>query len=770
MLRTRGRPGITERGTGGGVGSSSNLYFTDNAYANGYYTDDAYANAYYNGTPSNVLRYATVQNRSNFAGRGLSTSNRQALYWGMDLRYRRKNLQIKFDNFWLTNTNTEVDNASTVSIISAAIITDTGTVVPLTFSGSRNYTLSSGQADLLSDPLLASAFGLSEIPDKKIWYLKIIYDAGTGGTIPYTNHLVTEIANQQCFEYDSATVTPSTTDAAGQFTFTGAGTEVSQTQGFVPCVLGERIDSVASSPVLIALGNSIDDNNGGGVAEATNLPGGRAHIQRFLYANEMAGCNIARSGANNTLYLNNIKWKNYLKYADDAFVGAPVNDLNTTTGGAIVTTIQTRLRSVYAILKQFGARNIFQGQLMQRISSTTDSYATVAGQTQANGWTAGGNSTTINSNMSLDIGTIKAVIPYPSTRDATVPTKWKVDGTAFYATLDGLHPSILSQGNMALDDAAIISPAISSSPVITGSPTITGTGEGGTSLTATYAPVSGFPAPVNSGQWYLNGVAISGATSLTSPVFLDADIGKIPTFVQTSTNSLGSSNATSANGPTVTDSPLLLANMNWFLDATALNTITAVSTNVSNWNDRGPNGYNAVQPTTARTPRSGVTLVNGNNSMAFNGSKVMMVPTYTGIGTGDKSVYFIMQNAGTGATIRHLVSNGSGFDLRINNAGFSVSMNTAATYTANTGGYPATTNIYGGFRVSSLVTSVFNASSGLTAAAADFTSASGLFIGNTADSGTNGLIGFVGWIVGFDGPHDFARLKAMAATKWGTPP
>lgn len=90
-------------------------------------------------------------------------------------------------------------------------------------------------------------------------------------------------------------------------------------------------------------------------------------------------------------------------------------------------------------------------------------------------------------------------------------------------------------------------------PVITGTPTVTGTPQTGVPLAYSPAGVTGYPTPTRTQQWRLDGVDV-GATY--TPVA--GDIGKVPSVRQIETNSEGSVNATSANGPAIIDaSPII---------------------------------------------------------------------------------------------------------------------------------------------------------------------------------------------------------------------
>ena len=66
-------------------------------------------------------------------------------------------------------------------------------------------------------------------------------------------------------------------------------------------------------------------------------------------------------------------------------------------------------------------------------------------------------------------------------------------------------------------------------------------------------------------------------------------------------------------------SPSLITTSLW-LDASDANTVSTVSNNVSQWNDKSGNGRNATQPTAGARPAYTANALNGKAVVAFNGS------------------------------------------------------------------------------------------------------------------------------------------------------
>jgi hypothetical protein len=93
--------------------------------------------------------------------------------------------------------------------------------------------------------------------------------------------------------------------------------------------------------------------------------------------------------------------------------------------------------------------------------------------------------------------------------------------------------------------AYIVAKSNTAAPVIDGVPTISGTVKVGQTVDAEAAAVSPLPA-TTSWQWKLDGVAISGATSISYTI-LESDLGRDLTVLQSSTGIGGTDTAESAS-------------------------------------------------------------------------------------------------------------------------------------------------------------------------------------------------------------------------------
>jgi hypothetical protein len=112
-----------------------------------------------------------------------------------------------------------------------------------------------------------------------------------------------------------------------------------------------------------------------------------------------------------------------------------VNDF---TFGKSVAQLQASLTIIWASLKASGMK-VYQSLILPR-NSSTDSFATTANQTPIN---SAANNVTINNWIKAQVGTL--IDGYLDTVSVCCSDStsylWEANGTANYATLDGLHPT-----------------------------------------------------------------------------------------------------------------------------------------------------------------------------------------------------------------------------------------------------------------------------------------------------------------------------------------
>jgi hypothetical protein len=118
----------------------------------------------------------------------------------------------------------------------------------------------------------------------------------------------------------------------------------------------------------------------------------------------------------------------------------------------------------------------------------------------------------------------------------------------------------------------------------------------------------------------------------------------------------------------------------WF-DADDLSTITTISGNVSQWNDKSGNGNDASQSTSSNRPSVSVASLNNRNVVTFNGSSQYLNHNYSS-GAAPHSVFVVGRRLSGGST---------DFQVFINavapNTPFGVNISAKASGSVNWGNY-----------------------------------------------------------------------------------
>jgi hypothetical protein len=105
--------------------------------------------------------------------------------------------------------------------------------------------------------------------------------------------------------------------------------------------------------------------------------------------------------------------------------------------------------------------------------------------------------------------------------------------------------------NWLLSGDLAVGTSSGTSPFATQAPFITGTLVAGQTLTRTAGVWSGSPTPSVTGQWYADGVAISGQTGATYASANPGDAGKVISYIETASNGVGSPVSVSSNSVTL---------------------------------------------------------------------------------------------------------------------------------------------------------------------------------------------------------------------------
>lgn len=390
-------------------------------------------------TPLTFLRVVTPMNGGSTAG-GLAASGTQntfAFYTPFEIAQDCSKIVLSF-NAWGMSNGGEGVTTNAITIIDAAI--DTGSVTSAATFVANGTTVAGGavdfQSDAISPPTGKTRFTRGEIYGLK---LKVSVPATTGVLPSMINGPGSSVANWQSLRYDPAVTTLSATATPGVYTSTGTTPGTSSLQ-YRPVFLGfPYIDQLS----IIATGDSEIAALTDTCATCIN---GNGYFQRGLtdldgISNPRPAINFSLSGdATSAFNGTNTKWQQYIKYVNSGFNGLGTNEI----GGATTFTGTTALQlSIVQLMRQGGLVRMIRPELFPNTTST-DSFATVANQTGQAGWTPGALASQIITWFStkLNDAIFTGVLSASDLRDATVPTSWQANGTNFFATPDGKHPSV----------------------------------------------------------------------------------------------------------------------------------------------------------------------------------------------------------------------------------------------------------------------------------------------------------------------------------------
>ena len=326
-------------------------------------------------------------------------------------------------NTWGTTNAGDTNTGNAVTILDAAVFAGSA-ISQVKFSGSAGATVADNTVDFQSDALPPLS-GKTKYSQSETYYLKLrVSIPATTGKLPYAiNGPGASVTNWQADIYDPAVTTPSSTLAAGVYTFTGTapGAQVAQ---YKPIILCHPYNDAIS---LIAVGDSeISSLTDTGNATLLN---GNGYFQRGLTAldgvsNPRPSMNFSLAGNATAAWTGtNIKWTNYIKYANVGFNGLGTNDINGSLTFDQATSLQ---RYVIQYMRSGGIKRQLRPELFPNTTSS-DNFATVVNQTGQAGWTPGAVAPQVITWFStkLNDGLYQAVASASDLRDATTTTAWE---------------------------------------------------------------------------------------------------------------------------------------------------------------------------------------------------------------------------------------------------------------------------------------------------------------------------------------------------------
>jgi len=280
-----------------------------------------------------ILSFASVQNRAFQNRKAVVGADRFVSHFEHIFGADTRSIRVGSLNWYYGPTGeTATGNAHNIDKMIAYIDGVDDNAVQ--WSGSGSVTLADGLEGLLSDPLPATAFGLTHFPKGSRMWFRTNGSMAAGAYIPTENGAVRRDADgeQFCF-YASGSTSISNPTATAPFTFTG----VAPTQEYycwAPMIVGQCVgemdddNNVPRVRVPLAKGDSIFWGLGDGIVRTG---GGNGYFQLAVYndgVDMMPSANFSKGGAKSYFYTGaNTKIDFWMPYANELYENLTVNDV-----------------------------------------------------------------------------------------------------------------------------------------------------------------------------------------------------------------------------------------------------------------------------------------------------------------------------------------------------------------------------------------------------------------------------------------------------------
>lgn len=433
-------------------------------------------------------------------------------------------------NYWQdTTAESAAGNTLTYNLMYAKL-NGAGSWVQILVGGSPSVTIADGDHDTLTDALFPSDFGVAQFNQDDVIEIKSNFNVPAAGNRIRSGGLYEIWATDfQIAAYDPAGTTPTAPNVDGDFT-NASGAALTNLAYLTPIIMLCRPLSY-SQPFPFFTGTSMYTTYGDGgsnsywgkgaaqrtshdqTASSTNAtPGGAPP-----YVNQIPCLNFCKGGSDSRLQINGTRWQWYMQFANVFIYEPSTNNLanyaNNTLQLAAEESVVTEARNT----TDSNIEYVIKVDPATIISSTTDDYATAAGQTPTANFVSGGRAQQLRASWvaHLESGFIDGLVyPYGVLEPNYPDDVFKADGvTPKLVNFDSVHYNQRGHEAMAENTRAQIAGVFTAVPFIVRGyePTISLTGN-----TFTISPgVYGNQPTSRTYKWYEDGVEISGATSTT---------------------------------------------------------------------------------------------------------------------------------------------------------------------------------------------------------------------------------------------------------------
>jgi len=355
-------------------------------------------------------------------------------------------LQYELNNWYLPASSLSLasDNTNTLEVTNLYASIN-NVVVRCTYAGSFTRSILMGEDMVRCDPLIGTQFGFPTdvFPEGTTvnWTLeftqpttgqKFLFTSGLGFVTTYGG------GGSQSITWNPANTTV-TLNNVGIMTWTGtAASSAAGGIGHVGITVGVPVEGDVQA--LVVRGNSQSQNE-------------TSWIQQAAYSLNWPCLNLAVSSSKIQAGLDDPRVKRMYALGKQGIIQFGRNEFPAMS----VATLQSYVAQDAAAMRAKGIARIGCDDVPPYTSST-DSWATAANQSQQAGSGAGSNDDLFNQAI-MSITGIDYKLTCLVNRDGTDAFKWASNGTANYETIDGKHRSVGADTRKAAEDVPLIATA-----------------------------------------------------------------------------------------------------------------------------------------------------------------------------------------------------------------------------------------------------------------------------------------------------------------------
>ena len=310
-------------------------------------------------------------------------------------------------------------------------VTGVAESVQVLVGGSGTFTITNGAATtVVSDAILPAAFtGLMQFDEFMEFWVRLRVRVSTAGHKFVGARSRYDPATPFCIRYDPAVVFPSAVSGTGAMSYSGSASLLDD-YGYCPILVGVPV--TGDPKTAFTVGDSIVE----GITSSSHQGPG-LYIKKACMALGVPNIEHSKGGNDQRDLALATGWTPYLKYARVLIDEMGTNNLNA----------RLDFFTYWSIAKTTYTYDKIVRSGMTPVCTSSDSFVTEANQTVTRAYPHA-----IETQMAelARIGMVNTNhVPFAARGVNTA--KWIVNGAAFYATVDGTHPSVAADNLMATE-------------------------------------------------------------------------------------------------------------------------------------------------------------------------------------------------------------------------------------------------------------------------------------------------------------------------------